>query len=290
MKIKGATCVLLLSLLTEQVKAVMQVQPIITQGDYSFNGPACPSDEKRASAIQMLRNTVVSYLHGVGPGIHRHCGAGDWVAVVLLNMSIPSQQCPSNWLEYNSNGIRACGRPSSSPYCRGVFFSIPAGKQYSKVCGRAIGYEYGGQEAFVHTNIDSNYVYGLSITHGLSPRQHIWTYAVGNTEGGHARPSWNCPCADPDHPSSDTPPSFVGENFYCESGNPTNMWSRNAFYPNDPLWDGEQCEGTCCSDGKSPPWFNVSLPNPTRDSVEVRICTNEPGSDTKVQILEIFVA
>ena len=282
--IKGATCVLLLSLSFQQIKAKMHVQPVITQGE-SFNGPACPSDEKQAAAIQMLLNTVHSF-----EVIQSHCGVEDWEIVVLLDMSNLCQQCPSNWSEYNSNGIRACGRPSSSPFCQGVFFSIPNGKQYSKVCGRAIGYEYGGQEAFEHTNIDSNYVYGLSITHGLSPRQHIWTYAVGNTEGGHPTPSYNCPCADPDNPSSDIPPSFVGENFYCESGNPTNTWSRDAFYPNDPLWDGEKCEGTCCSNGKSPPWFSVNLPNPTRDSVEVRICTNEPGSDTKVQILEIFVA
>ena len=32
------------------------------------------------------------------------------------------------------------------------------------------------------------------------------------------------------------------------------------LFSNDPLWDGEQCEGTCCSGTKSPPWFNVQLP------------------------------
>ena len=35
------------------------------------------------------------------------------------------------------------------------------------------------------------------------------------------------------------------------------------------------CEGECCSNGKSPPWFSVTLPNPTYDDIEVRICGDE---------------
>ena len=254
----------------------------------NLNESVCPTEERRASAIQVVRDNVSNHIRDTA-NIWRQCGEGDWERVVFLNMSVPSQQCPPNWAEYISHGVRTCGRSVLGVGCQGVLFSGSTGRQYSKVCGRAIGYEYGGQEAFEHTNIDSNYVYGLSITHGTS-RNHIWTYAVGNTEGGHSTAQWNCPCADPTHPSSDIPPSFVGDNFYCESGNPTNSWSRNTFYPSDPLWDGEQCEGTCCSNGKSPPWFNVDLPNPTGDSIEVRICSNELGSDTKVQILEVLTA
>ena len=42
--------------------------------------------------------------------------------------------------------------------------------------------QFGSPDAFVcHGNctIDSRYVDGVSITHGASPRKHIWTYAAG---------------------------------------------------------------------------------------------------------------
>ena len=278
-------CFVTLLLQHTSVKTMQMVNPLIIPGHHSES--VCPPEEQRDAAFRETRNTVANILQDFLRTGVQQCGEGNWLRVAFLNMSDPLQQCPLNWTEYSSSGVRTCGRPASAGYCQGVFFSTSL--QYSNVCGRAIGYEYGGQEAFEHTDINSNYVYGLSITHGI-PRSHIWTYAVGNTEGDHSEQSWNCPCADPDHPNSDIPPSFVGDNYYCESGNPTNTWSPNRFYPSDPLWDGQQCEGTCCSNGKSPPWFSVDLPNPTSDNIEVRICTNEGGSDTKIQLLEILVA
>ena len=41
----------------------------------------------------------------------KHCGPGLWWQVASLNMSDPLQQCPSAWREYNTSGVRACGRP-----------------------------------------------------------------------------------------------------------------------------------------------------------------------------------
>jgi hypothetical protein len=38
-----------------------------------------------------------------------NCGPGLWYQVAHLNMSDPSQQCPSVWREYNTRGIRASG-------------------------------------------------------------------------------------------------------------------------------------------------------------------------------------
>lgn len=283
MKFKGAATFIVVFLLqNESVKMKQTIKPVVVPA-----GGECPTEQQRANTLQIIQNNVSNCIRDIA--FQAHCGVGDWERVAFLNMSDPSQHCPSNWEEYTSSGLRTCGRPNLNIFCQGVFFNRSSRQSYSKVCGRAIGYQYGGQEAFEHTNIDSNYAYGLSITHGI-PRTHIWTYAVGNTEGGHSVASWNCPCANPDHPSSDIPPSFVGDNFYCESGNPTTTWSPNTFYPSDPLWDGEDCEGSCCSNGKNPPWFSVDLPNPTSDSIEVRICTNEGGSDTKVQLLEILVA
>ena len=79
----------------------------------------------------------------------------------------------------NSNtGQRACGR-SVDGGCSSVTF--PVNTTYSQVCGIARGYQYGVMDAFqvvTGETIDQTYVDGLSITRG-SPRQHLWTLAVG---------------------------------------------------------------------------------------------------------------
>ena len=204
-------------------------------------------------------------------------------------MSDPSQHCPSAWREYNESGINTCTRPvSSGGSCHGTFYNV--GQQYSKVCGRAIGYQIGSTDAFAVSqgiDLDSYYVYGVSVTHG-QPRSHIWTFASGLTEGGYN--SNNCPCSDPSSSANQYPPSFVGDNYYCESGNPTNIYDLYNFYSGDRLWDGLQCEGECCSNGKSPPWFSVELPNPTTDDIEVRICSAQQSfDDIALELLEIYV-
>ena len=64
-------------------------------------------------------------------------------------------------------------------------------------------------------DINSYYVDGMSITYG-SPRKHIWTYAVGLSDDHNYNGVYNCPCAK--YPGT-APPSFVGDHYYCESGN-----------------------------------------------------------------------
>ena len=62
------------------------------------------------------------------------------------------------------------------------------------------------------------------------------------------------------------------------------------LYSSDALWDGEQCEGECCSNGRSPPWFSVELPNPTTDDIEVRICIPQANyDDVVIELLEIYI-
>ena len=115
------------------------------------------------------------------------CGPGLWYQVASLNMNDPLQQCPSAWREYNTSGVRACARPTtSSGSCPGTFYAT--GRQYSRMCGRTIDYQLGSPDAFNArghaVTIDSNYVYGVSISHG-TPRNHIWTYAAGVSEGDY---------------------------------------------------------------------------------------------------------
>ena len=124
------------------------------------------------------------------------CGSIGWTKVAYLDMSVPSQQCPTELRLYNEGGVRACGRQLqiSGGSCDSVTFSAND-IRYSQVCGRVIGYQYGSPDALNpaggHVLIDSPYVDGVSITHG-SPRQHIWTLMAGVREGFTT--SLDCPC------------------------------------------------------------------------------------------------
>ena len=219
-----------------------------------------------------------------------YCGPGEWRRVAYLNMSDPTQQCPSAWREYNTGGVRACGRPGTSgESCAATTYSIDF--QYRRVCGRVVGYQFGDPDGF-HTDfdIDNNMVFadGVSITHG-SPRKHLWTYAAGVLEGAEINLLSNCPCSS--NPGKKAP-SFVESNYYCESGNPTNHFSEHQLYPSDKLWDGLQCEGSCCTGTITPLWFKVQLSTTTSDDIEVRICCNESTSneDTPVELIELYAS
>ena len=224
--------------------------------------------------------TQVGYLHP--------CGPGEWHRVAYLNMSDPTQQCPSAWSEYNTGGVRACGRPSSSgTSCAAMTYSIDF--QYKRVCGRVVGYQFGTPDGFHPTGtIDVAYADGVSITSG-SPREHVWTYVAGICENCSYGASL-CPCSS--NPGNGAP-TFVGHHFYCESGNPSDTIS-GRLYTGDKLWDGKQCEGSCCAgtDIYTSLWFKVQLSTTTSDDIEIRICGDEESSneDTPVELVEVYAA
>ena len=256
----------------------------------------CLSTEERESAILSLRDSFSDFESRLK--IVPQCGDGLWYRVAYINMNDSTQECPSNWTEI-STPVRTCGLPNSAgPSCPGVYISTLS-LQYSKVCGRAIRYQDGSTDGFhlfgqpQPNSADDYYADGLSVTHGEMPRTHIWTYAAGATDDYIGMYPTNCPCANPNATIERAfPSSFVGDNYYCESGNHgIGLGHRSMFFEDDPLWDGEQCEGDCCSNGKSPPWFSVTLPDPTMDDIEVRICADEGtnNEDTPIQLLEIYI-
>ena len=257
---------------------------------------SCLSAENREITLLSIRSNISVILLGLYAAVPQ-CGDGLWYRVAYLNMNDSSQQCPPNWMEIDTP-IRACGRPTSTrASCPSEYFSTGHGSlQYSKVCGRAIGYQNGSTDSFARispglgTIIDDPYVDGVSVTHGI-PHNHIWTFSTGASEARVANYTTNCPCANPAADSIPAP-NFVGDNYFCESGNPgEGLSSGGIIFENVPVWDGEQCESECRSNGKSPPWFNVTLPNPTSDDIEVRVCGDEGTSneDTPIQLLEIYV-
>jgi hypothetical protein len=224
-----------------------------------------------------LTNTTVS-----------ECGEGNWYRIAHLNMSNPIETCPTVWNQY-ATPVRACGRKNLLvSTCDSVLYPT-YGYRYSKVCGRVLGYRYGYTNAFdqgiAAVTIDNIYMEGLSITHGSNPRNHIWTYASGNSET-HSSFYGSCPCVGGGNGRQ--PPSFVGNNYHCESAYSTQWNPGEVFLTEDVLWDGIRCEGGCCN--KSPPWFSITLKAPTTDDVEVRMCGKYHYlADTPIKLLEIYV-
>jgi len=194
---------------------------------------------------------------------------GGWKKIASFNITA-GDSCPSPWVKSSYNNVSFCIPAITTGGCHSVGYSTN-GMSYQRVCGRASAYQKGSPDAFVYSQsygIDSYYVEGLSITRG-SPREHIWTYAVGVTDSGN-NPCCNCPCATV---SGSDPPSFVGSHYYCESG-ASSTYDVNAYYFSDVLWDGAGCSAgnSCCSD-RNQPWFYRQLSETTQDDIEVRSCT-----------------
>ena len=278
--------IVILQLLAAQNNALM-LNPTAVLGP-----GACQSEHTRNA----VRTAVRDILSTVAFSLDLPCGSGPWTRVAYLNMTDPSQQCPPSWRLYNANGVRACGRPvtSTSGRCYSQNYTVQV--SYRRVCGRITGYQIGSPNVFGDEQlpIDEPYVDGVSVTYGV-PRKHIWTFAGGSSEKNviHLRQLY-CPCAlNETEIRMQQPPAFVGNHYFCESGNPLNTFEdTNIFrYTNDPLWDGQNCEGQCCSNHNSPPWFSVTLPDVTSEKIEVRVCSDQEigNEDTPIGLLEIYV-
>ena len=220
------------------------------------------------------------------------CGSREgWTRLAYLNWN--PQTCPSGFRLYQSKSFRACGRPvTSGGSCASVQFPSN-GISYSQICGRVTGYQYGSTGAVYQPNfsyrseINSYYVDGVSITRG-SPRQHVWTLMAGESEATTS--SRSCPC---NTGSTVSVQSFIGGNYYCESGN-TNSGILNTLNSSDPLWDGQRCgsyESSCCN-VPGMPWFHRDYGSTTTtDYIELRVCGDASSSseDTLVRSYEIYV-
>ena len=218
-------------------------------------------------------------------------GTGGWRRVVYLNFTDPNIPCPSSW-RLTSHSKRTCSKVNTSALsCDSVTFPVSGG-DYTRVCGRIIGYQYKSTDGFWAyylgnaTTIDGPYVDGVSLTHG-SPRQHIWTFAAGHSEISHPSPVL-CPC---DTTFNITIPPFVGGDYFCESGHNSEPLMYR-FHSDDPIWDGDGCtaSSTCCS-FNNPPYFTKQLPNPTTDDIEARLCHSGSISDedTPIEFIELYV-
>ena len=259
------------------------------------------SMENPATSCNTLPHGSVSGHHWIqalnGSAVSVYCDmtrvccdiTGGWMRVADLDITNATQQCPPTFRAITSPR-RLCGTHGSG--CVSTTFPVH-GVQYSHVCGRIKGYQYGSPDAFSPyfvnqtLTIDDQYVDGASLTHGQNPRKHIWTFAAAAYEAYSI--VYVCPCKT-DNPYTGRVPPFIGEDYFCDTGN-RNGWAYQ-YNLNDPLWDGAGCgpTSTCC-EFNTPPWFCKELSQPTTDDIELRLCVNEglSNEDVLLEQYEIFV-
>ena len=225
----------------------------------------------------------------------RTCGGitGGWMQVANINMNDTSHTCPPGLTEDNTLSVRSCTK-SYSAGCASASINT-LGIEYSRVCGKIIGYQYGRPESFYPSwqysyPIDSYYVDGVSLTHGTNPRQHIWTFAAA-TDEERTNYYGQCPCVNIRNTRPRRIPPWVGDDYFCDTGATWQATTRT-LYSDNPLWDGEDCGryNTCCS-FNSPPWFSKQLSNATTDNIELRICgyRSQRYQGVFVETVELYV-
>ena len=113
--------------------------------------------------------------------------------VADIDMTREKENCPTGFREVTSSGKRMCGGRGGG--CVSTSFSSH-GFEYSRVCGRIIGYQFGRPEAFqsyqtYQLSIDSHFLDGIVLTYD-SPRCHIWSFAAGHDQ--YKTNNQGCPC------------------------------------------------------------------------------------------------
>ena len=199
--------------------------------------------------------------------------------VTELDMTDNSTQCPSG-LRLNDTNLHTCGINSSGNLaCSSATFNLN-GIKYSSVHGVIRAYGCGSPDAYgiaegqrqsSDLDIDSNYVDGISLTYGMTPRQHIWTFAVDNDETG-----------------CENSPSFVHNDYYC--GDINNLSCNSNIQ--DIQWIGGSCgsQSQCCS-LINPTQFYKQLPQLTTDDIEMRLCRDQSASNENIflEMIDIYV-
>lgn len=297
---------LVLALICTLCSSQQQEFPIRVPGEAIEGQPqgVCPAQIYLEAAKSNFTKRFTDALRNTANFVSCPCGGqGQWNRIAYLDMSDTSQSCPSNWrLNSSPAPERTCHRSAANSgiaqSCDSVFYPS-GGRSYRQICGRVIGYQQGDSAGFVGIvrngrNLEQAYVSGVSITHGaVGSRQHIWSFAMTSTNSeisnGFLR---SCSCTNPnaDIASSFQHPFFVGDDYFCDTGNFGGR-TNPTFFDGNPVWDGVGCMGnSVCCEFNTPPWFCKALPEPITDDLEIRICNQqaEVHEDAYVRLIEIY--
>jgi hypothetical protein len=237
---------------------------------YPFNAEAPPSQDTAVPPAEL--GTDASTHDATADG-------GGWRQVGKLDPA--KDGCPKPWTFFSTPQGCGINQPICADNSAPVIFD--PGGTYQEVRGFVRGIQYKSTDAFaspgVNQSIDKAYVDGVSISVG-SPRRHVWTFAASLFAAQKSANS--CPCL-----SGAPPPTFVGQAWTCDSGNFDKNYS-STWYTTQPLWDADS-EGPGCVFPSQPGWFEVRLPAPTTESVEVRILLDGCDENVAITALELHV-
>ena len=263
-----------------------QTIPVLTSPVSKSKSSSCGSVLVTKEIEEILKSQVNPYLTS-RYGLLRNCGEHGWIKVVNFNMSDSSSTCPPGFTPHNTP-VRSCGRFGDASHTTATFV---IGEPYSIVCGRIIAIQEGSPGAFgpFYTDKDpTHYIDGITIRHGSTYNEgHVWSFAAGAGDG-ETRPKRECPCAHEQW--NDTLPSFIGSDYFCETGNRGAQSSK--VFLSDPLWNGKGCTTGNCCDFNNPPWFYKDLLQTTDDTLKVTLSINGLASRENIYIteMEIYVS
>ena len=232
------------------------------------------ADRPNAPSGYYWVKNATGHPHSVFCDMTRSCDGTTrgWMRVAHLDMTNRSNLCPRGLKQRTDSHVRTCAPQSDSATCSSVVHPS-SGIPYSKVCGKINAYHVDSMDGFYRidasaTTIDSNYVDGVSLTHGRAHREHIWTFASRH----------GCPCG--------TPPAFVNNDYFCDGAR---LFAGIDLH--NLLWDGEDCGIYTCCTLNNPPWFHKQLPRPTTDDIEMRVCrdSDRGDEDLAIEVIEIYV-
>ena len=178
--------------------------------------------------------------------------------VAELDMTDTAIQCPSNLTLRSDGNSRTCIPKTMEAACTSVYY--PTHTPYSHVCGMIKADTTGSPDGFEKisperpkppTNVSTNYVDGVSVTHGEKTRHHIWTMSYGHFDV--------CSCET-------NKPSFVASDFFC--------FGNDCMMPNPPPW-----------------FYKQLSDRPTNDDIEMRLCRDEPrnNEDIAIEAIEFYI-
>ncbi len=214
-----------------------------------------------------------------------------WQLLTLLNMSNPDTNCPSEFqMITHESGVRYCRKSFNGNGCTSITYPH-INRPIKRLYGRVHGIQRGTpdiEDVLFNRGIEGDYIDGISLTYGRNSRQHIWSF-IGYTSAAYP----NCPCSTN---AARTTPSYIGENYFCESGTADLEVDPAETFVNDPIWDGQNCESTqdpgCCTRGDlgNGEWFYREFTVPFTPDVELRICTDGTIDDEDIglQLLELY--
>ena len=207
--------------------------------------------------------------------------SGQWRRVTYLDTNQTNIECPGSLLA--TTNPPSCRISGSSPTCSSVFFSSGC-LPYSQVCGRVYGRYSGTPDAFdtfpanrpASPTIDDNYVDGVSLSYGMSPRNHVWTLAATIPQNTR-----RVGCVSCDY----LVPGFVGSDYSCQIVPDCSSFSDDSTCRLVEVWnDDNRCNG-----GNM---FYRNLTQTTTEDLEMRLCRDQATSDEDIFItfIEIFVS